>query len=132
METRKRKILIVEDEMDLVRPLRTLLERRGFEVLHAADGQSGLETAERERPDGIVLDIVMPVMDGWTMLRRMRKSDWGKTVPVTVLTNVSDGPDRFGDDPMVLGYLVKSNYGISEVMDAIGKMIKDQPSGESR
>ena len=77
------RVLVVEDEPDLRRLLRIVLERGGFEMLEAADGRAGLRVMHEERPDLIILDIGLPELDGWQVLERVRDvSD----VPVLLLT----------------------------------------------
>jgi len=82
-------ILIVEDEAPLRQALADKLGREGFKVLEAVNGQEGLERALKEHPDLILLDIAMPIMDGTTMLKNLRKDKWGKRVSVIILTNYS-------------------------------------------
>ncbi|MBD0338406.1 MAG: response regulator transcription factor [Thermoleophilia bacterium] len=76
-------VLIVDDEADVRGLLREILTRAGYEVLEAADGQEGLRTFYAERPDLVVLDVSMPVMDGWDTLERIRELS---EVPVIMLT----------------------------------------------
>ncbi|HEU4677854.1 MAG TPA: response regulator [Candidatus Paceibacterota bacterium] len=89
METNA-KILTVEDEKDLREAIVTALSGEGFNVLAAEDGEAGLATALKERPDLILLDITMPKMDGLSVLRELRKDDWGKNVKVIVMTAHDD------------------------------------------
>lgn len=85
-----RKILIVEDEYSQLSLLSDVFKASGFSVLTARNGQEGLDVAESEEPNLILLDIVMPVMDGITMLGHIRRNDdWGKEVPVLVITNLT-------------------------------------------
>ncbi|MBI4128842.1 MAG: response regulator [Parcubacteria group bacterium] len=85
----KKKILIVEDEAPLRAVLRDNLEYEGFDIHEASDGKEGISVAAKERPDLILLDILMPEMDGLTMLEEIRKKRWGRAVPVMLLTNLS-------------------------------------------
>jgi two-component system chemotaxis response regulator CheY len=79
-------VLVVEDD-DLVRHgLAENLKEKGITVLEAADGKAGLETALANKPDLIVTDVRMPEMDGLAMLEQLRQDEWGKGVPVIVLT----------------------------------------------
>ena len=116
-----KKILITEDE----RALREILQKKfsqekDFEVLSAKNGEEGLELALSEHPDLILLDIIMPKMDGLTMLERLRRDAWGKTVPVIMLTNLSDELKvteaiRRGS----FDYLVKSDWNINDVVEKV-------------
>lgn len=123
MTQANKKILIVEDELSLRNALRDKLSRENFAVLEAKNGEEGLEVALREHPDLILLDIIMPVMDGMTMLKKLRyENEWGKTVPVIILTNLtSDNEERMRDitntEPSY--YLVKSDWKIEDVVAKI-------------
>jgi DNA-binding response OmpR family regulator len=84
-------ILIVDDDESL-RDLFTIeLEAHGFNVLQAKDGVEGLSQALSKKPDLIVLDMIMPNMDGMAMLRSLREDEWGKNAKVIILSNVGDG-----------------------------------------
>lgn len=93
-ETIGKKVLIVEDDEAMRKALHMVLADAGLAVLEAKDGAAGLAVAFEGRPDLILLDILMPMMDGWEMLKQVReKDDWGKCVPVVVLTNLSADED---------------------------------------
>ncbi len=116
-------ILIVEDEVSLRGALCDKFAREGFEVFETKDGEVGLEVAVREQPQIILLDMMMPKMDGVTMLHHLRlKNDWGKRVPVLLLTNVSSDDKRMlkevADDGSVY-YLVKSDWPISKLVQRV-------------
>jgi len=115
-------IQTVEDDALLRDVLRDKLRLEGFAVVESKNGQEGLALALRELPDLILLDIVMPVMDGITMMKKLRQNEWGKSVPVILLTNLSADDDRINraiaeNDPAY--YLVKSNWSITDLVDKI-------------
>jgi DNA-binding response OmpR family regulator len=83
-------VLLVEDEETLRRVLRNLLERDGFEVAEAADGAEALSAVDRLTPDAVVLDLNLPVMDGYDVLSRLRTRTTSATLPVLVLTANGD------------------------------------------
>jgi DNA-binding response OmpR family regulator len=90
--TTRRKLLIVDDETDLLAELKPLLERSGFEVVTAIDGEQALQRVEEAAPDLIVLDVLMPHLDGREVLRRLRSSNnW---TPVILLTQVGTSMER--------------------------------------
>jgi CheY-like chemotaxis protein len=121
----KQKILVIDDEPTLITAIVDKFTREGFEVLTAANGQEGLKTALKKHPDLILLDIIMPVMDGITMLSQLRKNLWGKNVKVILLTNLSD-PGNAGEiiRKSVSGYLIKSNWKLVDVV----KQVKEKLS----
>ncbi|MBT6034062.1 MAG: response regulator, partial [Candidatus Jacksonbacteria bacterium] len=84
------KILIVEDDQSLYKALTERFEREGYSVLGAKNGEEGLSIALEEKPVLILLDIIMPKKDGISMLADLRKDEWGKNVPVIMLSNLSD------------------------------------------
>src|SRR3989344_3329855 len=81
------KILIVEDDEITLGMYKTELENNNYVVSVARNGREGLVKAKEEKPDLILLDIRMPVMNGMVMLKELRRDAWGKTVPVIILTN---------------------------------------------
>ena len=118
------RILIVEDEEPLLRYLVDELMRYNCIVLYAQDGKEGLDLALKECPDMIILDLIMPTMDGTTMLQKLRESDdlFVRGIPVLILTNVVDSPiltqgelSKFG----VIDYLVKSDRNIQRAVDVV-------------
>ena len=107
---KKIKLALIEDDKLLSQILREKLEMEGFNVIYAYDGRSGLEMVFEEHPDLILLDVIMPVMDGREMVQKLREDEWGKTVPVIFLTNL----DR-------IDLLIKMDTRISSVKDYIVK-----------
>ena len=121
-----KKILIievVEDEMPLRNALRDKLTHEGFVMLEATNGEEGLATALREHPDLILLDLLMPQMDGISMMKKLRQEgQWGKNVPIIILTNLSADDDKINqaiteNEPAY--YLVKSNWTINDLVEKI-------------
>ena len=116
----KKKILIVEDEQSLVKVLVEKFTIEDFVVFEAKDGVDGMLVAQKELPDIILLDIIMPKMDGVSMLRKLHNSDWGKDIPVIMLTNLSDN-EKVAES-MANGsydYLVKSNWKIEDIVKIV-------------
>ena len=113
------KLLIVEDEQMLLKALSAKFTKENFKVSVALNGEEGLKKALKERPDLILLDIVMPVMDGMTMLKHLRKDKWGKNAQVIVLTNLSDGTVAEALENNVYDYLLKADWNISDVVKKV-------------
>jgi two-component system alkaline phosphatase synthesis response regulator PhoP len=113
-------VLIVEDEPLISSALKAKCEIEGFKVTVANNGQVGLDLALSEHPDFILLDIIMPVMDGMTMLKKLRKDKWGETVPVLLWTNLNDM--RYMEDRLkynAVDYLVKSGWTPEQAVSQI-------------
>ena len=81
-----KKILVVDDEQQLALAVKIRLQSRGYEVVTAHDGQQGLELLEREKPDLVILDVLMPVMDGYSCLREINARVGRGKLPIIVLT----------------------------------------------
>lgn len=110
------RILIIEDEKPLIRALSQKLSDEGFEILQAMDGETGLAMALDKHPDIILLDIILPKMDGITCLKKLREDAWGKNVPVIILTNLSDEESlKQSQIEHVPDYLVKSDWRLEDV-----------------
>lgn len=120
-----KKILIVEDETTLRKSLSEFLTAEGFEVLEAADGEKGLELAKKEKPDLVVLDIILPRKDGYEVLSELKVDEGTKNIPVILLTNLEKPEDI--DRAFEKGantYLVKSNYKLEDVAKRIKETLK--------
>lgn len=119
-----KKILIIEDEQAVLKVLSEKITKEGFMVLQATDGENGLALALKEHPDLILLDLVLPKIDGLVLLKKLRDDSWGANAPVMILTNLSD--NKRVAEAMALGvyeYLVKSSWDIDEVIQKIeGKL----------
>lgn len=113
-------ILIVEDEAPVVKALYDKLTQEGYIVHNAENGVEGLKFALSNHPDLILLDVLLPKMDGMEMLKRLRKDQWGEHVPVIVLTNLSEPENVIeGLDQYVYDYLVKADWKLEDVIKKI-------------
>jgi CheY-like chemotaxis protein len=120
MENSK-KILIIEDELPMLKALSEKFTREGFSVLEARNGQEGLDVALEAKPDLLILDLFMPVMDGKAMMEKMRQDEWGKKVPIIILTNLNPD-DKTLNEIMSSGpsyYFIKSKW---QLEDLVGKV----------
>jgi two-component system cell cycle response regulator DivK len=88
------RILYVEDNEDNVYMLRHRLERKGIEVIVATDGEAGIAAAERERPDLILMDLSLPVIDGWEAARRLKSAPATRAIPIIALSAHAMAGDR--------------------------------------
>ncbi len=120
-----KKVLIVEDERPMREALCNKFKQEHFNVFEAKNGEEGLKVALQEHPDMILLDIIMPVMDGMAMLEKLRLDFWGKTANVIMLTNI-DNKSNITEAMQkgVLQFLVKSDWKIEEVLHIVQEKLK--------
>ena len=121
----KKKILIVEDEIDVNDILKDRFLEEGFNVFTAQDGEEGLKKALEVLPDLILLDVLMPKMDGVTMLKELRKKEAGKkNIPVVMLTNYNEKEvKKESSDQGAVGYLTKTDWSLDDVVVKVKEML---------
>jgi len=119
-EQPKPKILLLEDEAMLASMYKTKFEREGFEIVVAGDGEEGLEQAKAASFDVVLIDIIMPKLDGFAVLKQLRLLDAYKDVPILMLTNLGQEEDvEKGKALGATDYLVKANFTPSQVLEKI-------------
>ena len=123
----KKKILIVEDEEASQKAISDTLLSQEFATFMAKDGEEGLGIALKQHPDLILLDIFMPKMDGLVMLQKLRLDEWGKKVPVIILTNLNPNSNSvinsiLQDEPAY--YLVKSDVKLEGIVEKIKEVLR--------
>lgn len=129
METAQ-TILIIEDSRLIRAVARDALETAGFRVNEAADGKEGLERALRAHPALIMLDLNMPVMDGLTMLKLLRKDEWGAHVPVIILTgSMKDDKLSSWFETEQLDVLLKDDWVMEDVVGRVKKRLSEKAGG---
>lgn len=115
-----KKILFIEDESALQKAATQVLTEEGYQVFSALDGETGLEQAQREHPDLILLDLIVPKKDGFEVLQELKKDSATQNIPVIILSNLEGSADI--QKALELGattYLVKTNYRLEEVVEKI-------------
>jgi DNA-binding response OmpR family regulator len=125
-------IAIIEDETAIAEMYQFKLEQLGHEVRCAINGQEGLDLLKTFKPSLILLDLMMPVMSGVEMLQKIRATDWGKTVKVVILTNISEEsapPELRG--LAVTRYVVKANYTPVQVASIADEVLANDEPKES-
>lgn len=126
MEEVKQKVLVVDDDENLRLALTDKLAIEGFEALEAKDGKEGLDKALEIHPDLILLDVMMPVMNGLDMLKALRGDEWGKKVKVimlTVLENAESVAEAMSGGSFT--YLIKTNLNAEEIVNKVKEALKD-------
>lgn len=121
----QKKILIIEDD-DFLRSLAvTKLEKSGFTVVMASDGKSGLDMTVSESPNLVILDLMLPVMTGFDVLRALRNEPSTKSMQVLVFSNLGDEKDMKTCMEMgVSDYMVKSNFTLDELVEKVTGIVK--------
>lgn len=117
-------ILFIEDESMLQKTFQDLLTQEGYNALSALDGEIGLKMAKEKSPNLILLDLILPRMDGFEVLKSLKEDEKTKGIPVIVLTNLESVQDV--ERALELGattYLVKTNYTLDEVLMKIKQTI---------
>ena len=118
------KILIIEDDPFLSEMYAAKFNQAGFEVGVAADGQEGLEKIEKERPDLILLDIVLPKADGFDVLEKIKKNEELEKIPVILLTNLGQKDDvEKGLKMGALEYIIKAHFTPSAVVAKVKEIL---------
>ena len=118
------KILFIEDEQALQKTLGDLLKGEGYDVVSAFDGETGLKMVKMEKPNLVLLDLILPKMHGFDVLQKVKEDSEIKDIPLIVLTNLEGMGDV--EKALELGattYLVKANYSLDEVLSKVRKAL---------
>lgn len=119
-------ILIVEDEKSLRHAMVDILRRKGFLPMEAKNGREGVDLALAKHPDLILLDLIMPEMDGMAALKIIRADAWGTKVPIIILTNLSAINGNVAADAIAhtpTQYLIKSDWKLHDIMRKIETLL---------
>lgn len=120
MSKAKPKILLIEDDKFLCRAYKDGLERAGFEVSFASDGKEGLEKIKSEKPDLILLDLILPVKGGFEILEELKMEGNPKDAPVIILSNLGQESDvERGKALGAVDYLIKSDWSMKKVIEKV-------------
>lgn len=125
---KKKRLLIIEDELPMLNVLSDRFTLENYEVIKASDGSEGLRLARSKKPDLILMDLILPNMEGQQILSNIRQSVAGKKTPVIILTNVNP------DDSLLESiskynpsyYLIKSNLKVEELVEIVRGLIAEK------
>lgn len=125
-ENKKTKILIIEDDSYISDMYRIKLENSGFEVIIASDGIEGFKVLEKQKPDVILLDVVMPKMDGFNVLKMIKNDSDYNDIPIILLTNLGQKENvKRGFELGAASYIIKAHFTPSEVVEKIKDVLKE-------
>jgi len=120
----KKKLIIIEDDIVLQKALQDFLLSENFEVVSALNGEEGVDLIMTEKPDLILLDIILPKKDGYEVIKEVRGNEDTKDIPIVLLTNLGSLNDV--ERALALGattYLVKADYKLEEVTEKIKEIL---------
>ena len=125
MRKSAKKILLVEDDPSLLKLYQIKLTMSGYKVVSALNGQECLQKVGKCKPDIILLDIILPKIDGFTVLRALKSKPQTKKIPVILLTNLGQDEDlEKGKKLGAAGYWIKSNFTPSEITKKVEEVLK--------
>jgi two-component system response regulator VicR len=120
----RKKVVCIEDEPEMIDLVRLILGRKGFELIGAVGGREGLETVRREKPDLVLLDLMMPDMDGWEVYQQMKADDELKDTPVIVVTAKAQSIDKvLGLHIAKVDDYVTKPFGPQELLESVRKVL---------
>ena len=125
----KKRILCIEDEAEMIDLTRLVLEREGFEVLGAVGGSEGLDIIRREKPDLVLLDLMMPDIDGWEVYRQMKAQQESANIPVIVVTAKAQSIDKvLGLQVAKVDDYITKPFGPQELLNSINRILNNKNS----
>jgi len=129
MNDRARTILLVEDDRFLRRAAEATLRQRGFTVVTAADGEEALRQAGTEGLDLILLDLIIPKLQGIEVLRRLKQDARTAPIPVIVLSNLGQGRDiEQAMEAGAVAYFIKANLSLQDLVAEVNKVLAERPA----
>ena len=124
MSESTRRILLAEDDRFLRKAAETALKRRGFAVLAAVDGEEALRMARAEAPDIVLLDLIMPKLQGFEVLRALKADAATAATPVIILSNLGQDSDvKQAMEAGAVGYFVKANLSLQDLVKKVGETL---------
>jgi two-component system response regulator VicR len=127
-----RKVVCVEDEPEMIDLIQLILNRKGFEVIGANGGIKGLETIRRVKPDLVLLDLMMPEMDGWQVYQQLKADESTAEIPVIVVTAKAQNIDKvLGLHIAKVDDYISKPFSLQELVDRVDKVLKQREAGKA-
>jgi DNA-binding response OmpR family regulator len=124
MEEEKKVVVCIEDEPEMIDLVKLILGRKGFDLVGAVGGREGLETVRRIKPDLVLLDLMMPDMDGWEVYQQMKADDELKDTPVIVVTAKAQSIDKvLGLHIAKVDDYVTKPFGPQDLLQSVNKVL---------
>ena len=124
MAQEKKTVVCIEDELEMIDLVKLILGRKGFELVGAVGGREGLETVRELKPDLVLLDLMMPDMDGWEVYQQMKADEELKDIPVIVVTAKAQSIDKvLGLHIAKVDDYVTKPFGPQELLQSVNKVL---------
>jgi DNA-binding response OmpR family regulator len=115
-------VLVIDDDPVIVKLLEVNFEMEGYQVLTALDGEAGLRRVDQDRPDVVVLDVMMPGLDGLEVARRLRAQPKTQSLPILILSAKAQGPDVAAGEQVADGYVTKP-FDSLDLLDRVDALL---------
>ena len=127
MEDTNRRIVYIEDEFDMIDLVRVILGQKGYEVIGAIGGREGLTIVQQELPDLVLLDLMMPDMDGWEVYQQMRAEETTREIPVIIITAKAQNIDKvLGLNIAKVDDYISKPFSPQDLIDSVESVIAKQ------
>lgn len=121
-----KKVLVIEDDKFLRELISQKLSKEGYDVIEAVDGEKGIETAKSEKPDLILLDLILPGIDGFEVLSKIKADSEASGIPIIILSNLGQKDDiEKGLKMGAVDYLIKAHFTPAEIIEKIREIMKE-------
>jgi DNA-binding response OmpR family regulator len=131
MAEEKKKVVCIEDEPEMIDLVKLILGRKGFDLIGAMGGREGLEAVRRVKPDLVLLDLMMPDMDGWEVYQQMKADEELSNIPVIVVTAKAQSIDKvLGLHIAKVDDYVTKPFGPQELLQSVERVLSKQEASE--
>lgn len=125
IDDKSRRVVCIEDEPDMIDLIQLILGRQGFEVIGANGGAEGLEAVKKEKPDLVLLDLMMPDMDGWEVYQKIKSDEETRQIPVIVVTAKAQNIDKvLGLHIAKVDDYIPKPFSPQELLDSVKQVLK--------